>query len=124
MLTLPRYPNSTTWSSHPRRGHTHIVETFVKDEVPLSNGFQPLDNVGAPKSRIPTTRGKKKSPGGFLNSLEALSLLSFISMSKHVITAKCYPVTSLRSRRKPSAFHSERMEMWLEQLPATHLLPR
>lgn len=41
-------PSSTMFL--PRWGHTHIVKTFVKDEVPVTNGFQPLDDVGAPKS--------------------------------------------------------------------------
>lgn len=30
----------------------------MKDEVPLSNGFQPLDNVGAPKPRMPAVKTK------------------------------------------------------------------
>lgn len=124
MLTLPRYPNSTTWSSYPRQGHTHIVETFVKDEVPLSNGFQTLDNVGAPKSRMPTARAGKKSPGGFFNSLEALSPFSFTSMSKHVITAKCYPVI-IALEVGPSPQHSIVEEWkcgWNSSLPPTYCL--
>lgn len=124
MLTLPRYPNSTTRSSQPRWGHTHIVETFVKDEVPLSNGFQPLDNVGTPKSRMPTVKWGKKSPGGFLNSLEALSPFSFISMSKHVITAKCYPVTTVLEVG-PSPQYSIAKEWkrgWNSSLPPTYCL--
>lgn len=43
---------------------THIVKAFVKDDVPLPNGLQPLDNVGAPKSRVPSRekKGSKMNP--------------------------------------------------------------
>lgn len=86
---LLRFPNSTMWSSHPRWEHTHIVETFVKDKVPLPNGLQPLDNVGAPKSRMPAVKTKT------LNYLEVVCTFSFISTSEHVISAKCYLVTTV-----------------------------
>ena len=53
-------PYSTLCPQPPRRDHTHIVETFMKDEVPLPNGFQALDDVGTPKPRMPA-EGKTKT---------------------------------------------------------------
>lgn len=60
----------------PRWEHTHIVETFVKDEVPLPNGFQPLDNVGAPKSRMPAAKKKVQGDSSILWKLYPCSLSS------------------------------------------------
>lgn len=53
---------------------THIVKAFVKDDVPLPNGLQPLDNVGAPKSRVPSRekKGSKMNPQ-FPQSVRQLS---------------------------------------------------
>ena len=48
--------------------HTHVVQAFVKDDVPLPNRFQPLDNVGAPESRVPSSKGRK----GFHNDSSVL----------------------------------------------------
>ena len=44
----------------PRQDHTHIVETFMKDKVPLPNGFQALDDVGTPKPRMPVEEKKNQ----------------------------------------------------------------
>lgn len=97
----------------------------MKDEVPLANGFQPLDNVGAPKSRMPAVKTKTKNIQGDSSILwKCYPHFSFISTSGRVVTAKCYLATTVLEVGSGPQHSSEGVGPWLEQLPNTHLLPR
>lgn len=79
-----------------KRMCTHVVKAFVKDDIPLPNRFQPLDNIGAPKSRVPSSK-KKKSSKMTPRFSQSIRSFSFISSSSGRVSFKILPSLRLGS---------------------------
>lgn len=98
----------------------------MKDKVPLPNRFQALDDVGTPKPRMPAE--EKKNPENLQGDSSILWRLrphSLSSTAERAVTAECSLATTVtQCLAQALTFRGAGVGTRVEQLSATHLLPR